>query len=236
MPIDEIIPGFYGKLPFAGDFVTRRLPSDFINSWDAWLQESLHLGKQKLGSQFQVRYQTGPIWRFVLGPGVCGKNAAAGILIPSVDRVGRAFPLTLAIVTKDPLSHWIYSGAQWFLELEAVAGLITQQEVDLNQFDQRLQALTLTQTKLNNTATFSEKVLPIVNPPEQLHLKSNRLNKPEDTLIYLSPHLLERYLPIYTMWSSAAEKPDQASLSVFNGMPPTTDFEQFIAKPPKTSP
>src|SRR5690606_36950533 len=30
-------PGFYGKLPSRGDFVSRRLPADFIGQWDAWL-------------------------------------------------------------------------------------------------------------------------------------------------------------------------------------------------------
>lgn len=36
-----------------------------------------------------------PIWRFTLGGGLAGKNSAMGVLMPSVDRVGRAFPLTL---------------------------------------------------------------------------------------------------------------------------------------------
>ncbi|TIS08300.1 MAG: DUF2094 domain-containing protein, partial [Mesorhizobium sp.] len=26
--------GFYGKMPATGDFVTRRLPGDFVRVWD----------------------------------------------------------------------------------------------------------------------------------------------------------------------------------------------------------
>ncbi|RWF89350.1 MAG: DUF2094 domain-containing protein, partial [Mesorhizobium sp.] len=31
---DMILPGFYGKMPATGDFVSRRLPGDFVRIWD----------------------------------------------------------------------------------------------------------------------------------------------------------------------------------------------------------
>ncbi len=36
-----------------------------------------------------------PIWRFTLAPGLAGRYPVFGVLMPSVDRVGRQFPLTL---------------------------------------------------------------------------------------------------------------------------------------------
>ena len=50
MMTNDILPGFYGKLPSIGDFVSRRLPSDFIRPWDQWLQETLYLSKKELAS------------------------------------------------------------------------------------------------------------------------------------------------------------------------------------------
>jgi type VI secretion system protein ImpM len=43
-------PGFYGKVTTHGDFVTRRLPRSFIDSWDEWLQLGLQHSKQRLGN------------------------------------------------------------------------------------------------------------------------------------------------------------------------------------------
>jgi len=36
-----ILPGFYGKMPATGDFVTRRLPGDFVRVWDRWLAQHI---------------------------------------------------------------------------------------------------------------------------------------------------------------------------------------------------
>ena len=38
---DLILPGFFGKLPAAGDFVSRRLPRDFVRFWDRWVARHL---------------------------------------------------------------------------------------------------------------------------------------------------------------------------------------------------
>ncbi len=37
-----------------------------------------------------------PIWRFALPPGFAGPSSVFGVLMVSVDKVGRKFPLTLA--------------------------------------------------------------------------------------------------------------------------------------------
>ena len=89
-------PGFFGKLPGQGDFVTRRLPSEFLRVWDPWLQTSLTESREALGDGWLDAYLTSPIWQFVLTGGIAGQTPWAGLLMPSVDRVGRYFPLTVA--------------------------------------------------------------------------------------------------------------------------------------------
>jgi type VI secretion system protein ImpM len=87
--------GFFGKLPSHGDFVRRRVADDFVSGWDAWLQRCLAQSRETLGDAWLDTYLTSPVWRFALAPAVCGAAAVAGIVVPSVDRVGRYFPLTV---------------------------------------------------------------------------------------------------------------------------------------------
>lgn len=92
-------PGWYGKLPTLGDFASRRLPAEFIEPWDLWLGHGLAAQRETLGNDWLDAYLHSPVWRFVLMPGVLpglpADTAMAGVLMPSVDRVGRYFPLTL---------------------------------------------------------------------------------------------------------------------------------------------
>src|SRR5882724_4478562 len=87
--------GFYGKLPCKGDFLQRRVTQEFVDTWDAWLQQCLLTSRQSLQERWLDAYLTSPVWRFALAEGVCGSGAYVGVMVPSVDRVGRYFPLTL---------------------------------------------------------------------------------------------------------------------------------------------
>jgi type VI secretion system protein ImpM len=96
--------GLYGKLPTHGDFLRRRVADDFIAAWDPWLQHCIADSRRILGEQWLATYLTSPVWRFAFGPHVCGAAPAAGLIVPSVDRVGRYFPLTLVWPTPLELS------------------------------------------------------------------------------------------------------------------------------------
>ncbi len=94
------IPGWYGKLPSLGDFASRRLEADFIEPWDLWLGEAMQAQRDVMGDGWLDAYLQSPPWRFVLMPSVLSgfdpNLVLAGVLMPSVDRVGRYFPLTIA--------------------------------------------------------------------------------------------------------------------------------------------
>jgi type VI secretion system protein ImpM len=96
--------GFFGKLPSHGDFLRRRVADDFVAAWDSWLQQCLAQSRETLGEAWLDTYLTSPVWRFAFAPMVCGAAAVAGILVPSVDRVGRYFPLTIVWPTPADLS------------------------------------------------------------------------------------------------------------------------------------
>ncbi|MDE3011939.1 MAG: type VI secretion system-associated protein TagF [Pseudomonadota bacterium] len=92
--------GWYGKLPTLGDFATRRLAPGFVEAWDGWLAEGLGGWRERDPEGWLPAYLDGPSWRFVLLDGVlpaaAGSGPVAGVMLPSVDRVGRYFPFTLA--------------------------------------------------------------------------------------------------------------------------------------------
>lgn len=90
------LPGWFGKLPGMGDFAHRRLPESFRTVWDQWLQRGLARLRDR-HADWTAYYLEAPIWCFALGPQVAGERAWIGVLMPSVDGVGRYFPFTLAV-------------------------------------------------------------------------------------------------------------------------------------------
>ncbi len=130
-------PGLHGKVPTKGDFVTRRLARDFVDPWDQWLQSAINCSKEQLGEEWLPIYLTSPIWRFILSPGLCGGDAVAGVLMPSVDRVGRYFPFTLAVALSgcsNPAAVPV-TGAKWFDRAEALALTALEDPFDFESFD-----------------------------------------------------------------------------------------------------
>ncbi|AMB84264.1 type VI secretion system protein ImpM [Pseudomonas agarici] len=135
--------GFYGKLASRGDFISRGLPQGFVEPWDAWLARGLLASQQQLGSDWLNVYLVSPLWRFVLAPGVCGLEAIAGVLMPSIDRVGRYFPLTIAqpLEAGQALAMVVGGADDWFEQAEALLLATLQDEASFEVFDQGVRNL-----------------------------------------------------------------------------------------------
>ncbi|MGV6849066.1 MAG: type VI secretion system-associated protein TagF [Marinibacterium sp.] len=115
--------GAFGKIAAAGDFIRFDLASDFVAAWDDWLQSALIAARGHFGSRWADLYMSAPIWRFTCPPGVAGSGAFLGVLMPSTDRVGRMFPLTLAgqISPDRDLAEIHFRAHNLFEALEATA-------------------------------------------------------------------------------------------------------------------
>lgn len=133
--------GFYGKLACRGDFVSRSLPPDFIKAWDQWLAAGLQASQQALAERWLEAYLVSPLWRFALAPGVCGAQAVTGVLMPSIDRVGRYFPLTVAQVLEpeQPLAAVVAGADEWFEGVEAALLATLEPSASLEAFAAALQ-------------------------------------------------------------------------------------------------
>jgi type VI secretion system protein ImpM len=106
--------GLFGKLPAKRDFIGANASRRFLDVWEPWLQAGVATSKQMLGPQWTEAYNRAPIWRFWLGVDFCGE-ATIGAFMPSVDGVGRPFPLaifagegedSLAPPELDPNDEW----------------------------------------------------------------------------------------------------------------------------------
>ncbi|HEY1944015.1 MAG TPA: type VI secretion system-associated protein TagF, partial [Roseiarcus sp.] len=86
--------GLFGKLPAKRDFVAAKAPRRFLEVWEPWLQGSVATARQTLGATWLDVYNRAPIWRFWFGADFCGE-ATIGVFAPSIDGVGRLFPLTI---------------------------------------------------------------------------------------------------------------------------------------------
>ena len=124
VPETAFAVGWYGKIPGTGDFIARRVSPSFREPWDRWLQQAMAGSQRRLGAGWRDAFLSMPAWRFVLGPGVLDANAWAGLMVPSVDAVGRYFPLTVACALPPAsldAAATLLGAARWFDEIEAIA-------------------------------------------------------------------------------------------------------------------
>lgn len=112
--------GLFGKLPQQPDFVSRNLPEALTAYWHQWLQSALRVSREQMGEEWLDAYLTSPVWHFAVNAGVCCENAVVGTMIPSVDEVGRYFPLIVAH-TGDHRPWCAYLDSEWFIDAERVA-------------------------------------------------------------------------------------------------------------------
>ena len=130
-------PGLFGKLPSRGDFVVRRLTPPCRIALDDWLQVCIDTSRRQLGDAWQAAYLNAPVWRFVLGARVAGPSPVAGVMMPSVDRVGRYFPLVLAAELPGcpQPQDLVQRAIPWFDAMEALILTALDHGTDLTQVD-----------------------------------------------------------------------------------------------------
>lgn len=220
--------GFHGKLPSHGDFIQRRVPEAFVNAWDAWLQHCMVASRERLGEQWLQIYLTSPVWRFVLAEGVAGSASYAGVLIPSVDRVGRYFPFTVvAELPADvaPLAATIH-GRSWFGSIESLAlAALDAQNFELERFDA---ALCETTAELALMARTAGSVIDETFPLSSHHWRMP-IESPEKVAAALIDTLMapvSRALRPLSMWWTAGSEHVGASCLLARGLP---DPQRFTA-------
>jgi type VI secretion system protein ImpM len=228
----DLVPGWYGKMPCLGDFASRRLPTEFIEPWDAWLQRSLAASRARLGESWLELFLTSPMWRFALTPGICGANAWAGLLIPSVDKVGRYFPLTFALELADAEADIasIFAAQAWFRALEQVGLAALDALFSPEQLESALQENALRAVTLAADASSVEAMLAWgrddTATPYSLHLADPASLT---AIAEASAHaLLTGSVAGRSFWWSVSAEEGATELHCARGLPPETYFEVLL--------
>ncbi|MEQ1620947.1 MAG: type VI secretion system-associated protein TagF [Methylococcales bacterium] len=222
--------GFYGKLPSHGDFLSRRLPRQFIEPWDHWLQGGLSASKEQLGRQWLNTFLVSPIWQFALAKGICGDDAWAGVMMPSVDRVGRYFPFSLAVKVNDiQLTRLFSPECGWFDALSQLAFSTLEYEFDLDVFESQLEKIRL--GDFLDPASVISNAIQIRSGSGRLAFEF-RLDSDQTTpraFAELGDQLSSRFLENCSYWRSAATAESNPVLLLCEGLPPSDAYIGFLS-------
>lgn len=221
-PIAQRVAGFFGKLPARGDFIGRHLPKSFLDPWDTWLQAAIAQSRTQLAELWRECYCTSPIWRFALSPGSCGPVGYMGILMPSVDRVGRYYPLVISVPLAPTcrLCALPLTAENWFLQAEQLAlASLDLDHLDLDAFSQQVSALGAPQA-LPETTGGTESNAWCYAWPETLGLAS--------LAPVLASDLLNRSLPRSSLWWTEGSERIPRCLLVCEGLPPVSGFVALL--------
>ena len=151
--------GLFGKLPAKRDFIGMNASRRFLEAWEPWLQAGVAMSKQMLGDAWVETYNRAPIWRFWLGADFCGETMI-GAFMPSVDGVGRSFPLAVFVGEGDAslAPPELEPNDAWFEAAEAVLLDALEPGATLERIAERVGALPAPalEPRINKDAGFEE--------------------------------------------------------------------------------
>ncbi len=221
-------PGFFGKLQSHGDFITRQLPTTFTGKWDSWLQESLNASKNQLADKWLETYLTSPVWCFALSSNICGNESWAGVLMPSVDNVGRYFPLTIAIVLPPgftPIQIQEAGKCGWYEKAEALALSTLADDFQFKAFEDALLAIGSPLEELKS-GMYSQPVG--IDNRNSIHVTIPSAEQIEQGYTRLANYALSTLYTTTSLWWTNGSEKVVPSLLACNGLPPSSGLSAFL--------
>lgn len=133
---------WFGKLPSLGDFVGRRMPHALATEWDIWLRSGMDELRTTNGPDWSLKFVNAPLWFFVAPANVTG-TAVIGALAPSMDRVGRYYPLTVMATAPHASSELVDDACVRTFLAGARAAIVEARRLTLSpeELDQRINHL-----------------------------------------------------------------------------------------------
>ncbi len=214
--MDNVITGLFGKLPAHGDFVHRNLPTDFITVWDEWLQHYIAGSQEQIGEAWLDIYLTSPIWRFMFSEGIVDGSAWSGIMLPSVDRIGRYFPFS--VITQLPTGlnslEFLLSQNSWLerveeFVLQALNGDLTVDELMqlINEIDIKYNTI------YSKTGVYSDSNPVVISMDFEEQIASSVSD-------YILDAVLLKSFSSYSAWTTQGSELVSPSLFFSPGLPP----------------
>ncbi|WP_161863086.1 type VI secretion system-associated protein TagF [Algicella marina] len=208
--------GAYGKMPALGDFFRIELPAAFVGPFDEWIQRWMVQVKGDFGPNWNEVYNSAPIWRFGLAGGLAGPSPVIGVMMNSVDRVGRQFPLVLAAQLEEgecPVFAHL-SGTALFETLECVALDALEDTMSREVLKERLSALNW------EIPVVSRRNCKMAENGWRL---SGRATNIRDML---AARFLKSQYPEVSVWSARVSETEY--MVCHTGMPEASDMKAFL--------
>ena len=218
--------GFYGKIPSHGDFLSRHLPKSFIESLDAWIQSGLAHCKETLGESWLDKYLTSPVWHFALSAGICDQQAWVGVLMPSVDRVGRYFPLIIAAPHDGnvvPIES-LHAYRAWFEQANGLALSTLDDGFAFEQFEAAVPSLALTPVERPPRSDVQHSVTAV----NGLRYGLSEPDLLPDFYPRLVTDLLGELYAAHSVWWAAGSADIEGSLLVSQGLPGQRGYSAML--------
>jgi len=99
--VRERYTGCFGKIPAYPEFIRENLSSREAMGLDTWVQEGVSLMTRSLGPDWKEAFLAAPALRFVL-VGNRETHTVAGVIAPSQDKGGRAYPFGVFAALDEP--------------------------------------------------------------------------------------------------------------------------------------
>jgi type VI secretion system protein ImpM len=217
--------GLFGKIPHQSDFVTHHLPVSFTEHWHHWLQSSISISREQLEEEWLERYMISPVWYFSMMPGIAHEKSVAGVVIPSVDEIGRHFPLTIAHTGEhDCWAAYLY-GEEWYNAIEQIALLALADDVTYTRLIGELEAL--------ETPEFS--ALPNYTTQSAMHaFKSGQVisqspqQTKQDLALSLLPQAYKQRYGQHSLWWTKGSSTVNPCLAISSNLPDPGQFAAML--------
>ncbi len=216
--------GLFGKLPQHAEFVNHFLPEEFTESWHNWLQASISVSREQLGDQWLDYYLTSPVWCFAIMPGIIGPQGAVGVMLPSVDEVGRYFPLSLLHLGDHQVWSAYLHGNPWFESIEQIGLKALSETVTYSEFIGQFESLA--------TPEFPEVIAydikSAIHSPNSGYKVSQGNHNHQELVVSLLSDIYKRSFNQHSLWWTAGSEYIEPCLLVSNGLPDTAQFAAML--------
>ena len=221
------VPGWFGKVVMLGDFAQRRLPQNFIAICDPWLSRCVSASRAQLGQSWLDVYLTAPLWRFAWAPGVVDEQWWFGVLMSSVDAVGRYFPLVICASDPSPpmSADALDTLSRWYAHTAQAALTTLQPDASLDSFEAHLACAPQWQFAAN----------PAQRELQTLATRRRRVHQVGSTLlqcaqVLVGPALADAY-SCHSLWLHVPGEHSadgESSLTVVPGLPDPDQFSLML--------
>jgi len=220
----ELKSGVYGKLPMHGDFIHRNLPTSFIKTWDEWLQLYIAGTREKMGDEWLDIYLTSPIWRFVLSSGVIDANHWAGIMLPSVDQVGRYYPFSIVMPLSSDLNplEFISLHTNWFESIEELALQALEEQFPVDELVENVNGI-----EVDFTLSYLKTGERMESSALQMNMEFEE-QLPMSVYAYFLDSILLKSMNSYSAWTTSGSERIQPCMLCAQGLPSVTNMPAMM--------